>query len=198
MEQPDSKGKGILNIVMPTLSGTLAMALIGMYAVKWYTGRKIKAAWTNSNPQAPYLDLESNGIQLPPYPIPSPSASSLSVEYFRVPYLIPVPPPPVPSPSVPSQKYKHLRVDVGSTKRPEDEWQLIPSLTRRSIICLDGFEDESLVCALPCYHVFHAVCIADWFNTERDTCPLCKARCPRGGQVQTVLPAQPQRAVLPA
>ncbi|EAQ88258.1 predicted protein [Chaetomium globosum CBS 148.51] len=68
----------------------------------------------------------------------------------------------------------------------------------RTFICLDGFEDESLVSSLPCYHVFHAVCIRNWFQTRRDTCPLCKARVPSGSQVETVLPTQPQRAVLPA
>ncbi|KAK0744511.1 hypothetical protein B0T21DRAFT_280552, partial [Apiosordaria backusii] len=63
-------------------------------------------------------------------------------------------------------------------------------------ICLEGFQDESLVRTLPCRHLFHAECIANWFLKQHNTCPICKAHCAGTRQQEGTLPAQPPRAIL--
>jgi len=42
-------------------------------------------------------------------------------------------------------------------------------------ICLDTFEDDTLVMKLPCGHEFHDCCAQDWFTRKgmRSTCPNC-------------------------
>ncbi|KAJ2785874.1 E3 ubiquitin-protein ligase rnf38 [Coemansia javaensis] len=48
------------------------------------------------------------------------------------------------------------------------------------VICLEDFEDTSLVRALACSHVFHADCIDRWLLKRSCRCPLCNADT-RGG-----------------
>lgn len=40
-------------------------------------------------------------------------------------------------------------------------------------ICLDEIKDNQR--ALPCAHVFHAACIAEWTNKSK-SCPICRQR----------------------
>ncbi|KAK4152454.1 hypothetical protein C8A00DRAFT_16240, partial [Chaetomidium leptoderma] len=70
-------------------------------------------------------------------------------------------------------------------------------------ICLELFQDETLVRMLPCHHLFHARCIADWFLKHHDTCPICKAHYTTISATSSSnfcqgedLLAQPPRAIL--
>lgn len=49
---------------------------------------------------------------------------------------------------------------------------------RECPICLDDFEDDSVVSTLMCRHIFHISCIQRWFRGEqnegrRSECPIC-------------------------
>ena len=41
------------------------------------------------------------------------------------------------------------------------------------VICMCEFEIGDKISTLPCAHVFHTECIADWIKRE-PTCPICK------------------------
>jgi len=41
-------------------------------------------------------------------------------------------------------------------------------------ICLGGDDDDGEWTRLPCQHVFHADCIAEWLTERQPHCPLCK------------------------
>lgn len=43
-------------------------------------------------------------------------------------------------------------------------------------VCLDELELGSYVIKLPCKHIFHEFCIAEWLRLRR-SCPLCRSRC---------------------
>lgn len=51
----------------------------------------------------------------------------------------------------------------------------LPEDGRQCCICLEDFGTRGLVTRLPCLHLYHAVCIRNWFQTS-DTCPQCKHR----------------------
>jgi hypothetical protein len=67
-----------------------------------------------------------------------------------------------------------------------------------SVICLEGFQDQSLVRQLPCHHLYHAECIASWFRKHHDTCPICMAHY-TGGDIwqERALPVPPPPVMLP-
>jgi len=41
-------------------------------------------------------------------------------------------------------------------------------------VCLDDFEDDTEITALPCRHTFHTDCILPWLTERQSKCPLCK------------------------
>uniref|UniRef100_A0A1A9UL10 RING-type domain-containing protein n=1 Tax=Glossina austeni TaxID=7395 RepID=A0A1A9UL10_GLOAU len=43
-------------------------------------------------------------------------------------------------------------------------------------VCLDELELGSYVIKLPCKHIFHEFCIAEWLRLQK-ICPLCRSRC---------------------
>ncbi|KAK4034512.1 hypothetical protein C8A01DRAFT_18688 [Parachaetomium inaequale] len=120
----------------------------------------------------------------------------------------------------PAPSYGQLKADGGVTKIPPDqrgpsvEWQVVSSsinywfqpllvhradhklYTRISVICLEGFQDESLVRLLPCRHLFHAECIASWFLAHHDTCPICMAHNSHALLREETLPVPPPPAML--
>lgn len=42
------------------------------------------------------------------------------------------------------------------------------------VVCLENFEDGSLLMGLPCAHVFHQNCIVMWLAGGRHCCPVCR------------------------
>lgn len=63
----------------------------------------------------------------------------------------------------------------------EEEISLIPMVTdipagESCTVCLTSFEENpSLVCRLPCNHLFHEECLLPWLQMNV-TCPLCRHR----------------------
>ncbi|XP_059144743.1 E3 ubiquitin-protein ligase RNF103-like [Physella acuta] len=47
-------------------------------------------------------------------------------------------------------------------------------LTHQCVICLDEFAPNTVLCGLPCAHVFHETCIISWLNREKHFCPMCR------------------------
>lgn len=41
-------------------------------------------------------------------------------------------------------------------------------------ICIDDFEENELLRALPCGHLYHTHCVMPWLTTRSPNCPLCK------------------------
>lgn len=41
-------------------------------------------------------------------------------------------------------------------------------------VCLDDFEDDTEITALPCRHTFHTDCLTPWLTERQSKCPLCK------------------------
>jgi len=41
-------------------------------------------------------------------------------------------------------------------------------------VCLDEFESDTEITALPCNHLFHTDCILPWLTERQSKCPLCK------------------------
>ncbi|CAG5136064.1 unnamed protein product [Candidula unifasciata] len=42
------------------------------------------------------------------------------------------------------------------------------------VICLDEYAPLTMLCGLPCGHVFHESCIISWLNREKHFCPMCR------------------------
>lgn len=47
----------------------------------------------------------------------------------------------------------------------------------RCSICLENFEDNDYVLAMPCDHIFHKNCILEWLKISYK-CPLCRYKMP--------------------
>ena len=45
--------------------------------------------------------------------------------------------------------------------------------SKKCIICLEDFINNDIVIYLPCFHVFHKICLMQWIK-KHATCPLCK------------------------
>ncbi|NXD13964.1 RN103 ligase, partial [Nothocercus nigrocapillus] len=61
--------------------------------------------------------------------------------------------------------------------RPEPDWSAWPSQALRCtecVVCLENFESDCLLTALPCGHVFHQNCIVVWLAGGRHCCPVCR------------------------
>ena len=41
------------------------------------------------------------------------------------------------------------------------------------VICLNDFENEQLICILPCNHTYHTTCIIEWIGYDKQKCPIC-------------------------
>ena len=44
---------------------------------------------------------------------------------------------------------------------------------KQCLICLDDYAINENVCYLPCFHLFHSICIKSWIK-KSNKCPLCK------------------------
>jgi hypothetical protein len=93
----------------------------------------------------------------------------------------------------PARKFKNVQ---------SEHAKLLPGQTESSlscVICLDIFENDSTVRALPCHHIFHSDCITKWFLNRHATCPLCIARFIPNSALPTIPPrAQPRPQHRPA
>ena len=45
--------------------------------------------------------------------------------------------------------------------------------------CLESFTSRSNISAIPCGHVFHTICIENWFNNNKNCCSQCRTKCTR-------------------
>ncbi|PIA35195.1 hypothetical protein AQUCO_03600094v1 [Aquilegia coerulea] len=41
-------------------------------------------------------------------------------------------------------------------------------------VCLSRLREGDEIRTLPCFHVFHRMCVDHWLNLFRKTCPLCR------------------------
>lgn len=46
--------------------------------------------------------------------------------------------------------------------------------SHQCVICLDEYAPLTMLCGLPCGHVFHENCIISWLNREKHFCPMCR------------------------
>ena len=37
-----------------------------------------------------------------------------------------------------------------------------------------NYKENDEVETLPCFHIFHGLCIEEWFNNNNNICPVCK------------------------
>jgi hypothetical protein len=44
---------------------------------------------------------------------------------------------------------------------------------RKCMVCLEHYEKDDDVRLLPCFHMFHTVCVDEWFKAH-NTCPVCR------------------------
>ena len=44
---------------------------------------------------------------------------------------------------------------------------------KQCLICLDDYQIDENICYLPCFHLFHSICIKSWIK-KSNKCPLCK------------------------
>ncbi|XP_062500173.1 E3 ubiquitin-protein ligase RNF103-like [Corticium candelabrum] len=42
------------------------------------------------------------------------------------------------------------------------------------VICLADFNRREILCALPCGHMFHRVCVVRWLEKRSELCPVCR------------------------
>ena len=55
-----------------------------------------------------------------------------------------------------------------------EESSLAEDEEHQCAVCLDGFESDTEITALPCHHLFHTDCILPWLTERQSKCPLCK------------------------
>jgi len=41
------------------------------------------------------------------------------------------------------------------------------------IICLEAFKNGEDVITVPCFHLYHKLCVLEWFK-KNNACPICK------------------------
>ncbi|XP_005100405.1 E3 ubiquitin-protein ligase RNF103 [Aplysia californica] len=46
--------------------------------------------------------------------------------------------------------------------------------SHQCVICLEEYVPLTVLCGLPCGHVFHETCIFSWLNREKHFCPMCR------------------------
>jgi hypothetical protein len=46
--------------------------------------------------------------------------------------------------------------------------------SRECLICLEKFEINDQVTKIHCNHIFHTICIKEWFLKENSKCPVCR------------------------
>lgn len=46
--------------------------------------------------------------------------------------------------------------------------------SHQCVICLDEYVTNTMLCGLPCGHVFHESCIISWLNLDKHFCPMCR------------------------
>ncbi|XP_047342198.1 probable E3 ubiquitin-protein ligase XERICO [Impatiens glandulifera] len=61
------------------------------------------------------------------------------------------------------------------TRNPPIKFGSICHHEQECSVCLNEFEDESLINQLECGHVFHANCMEKWLDCWNITCPLCRS-----------------------
>merc|ERR1712212_1178617 len=66
-------------------------------------------------------------------------------------------------------------------KKSRSHSGVVMSSLPNCIICYEEFPDQSALSALPCGHIFHYTCIADWSEQCEEmgssrTCPSCMTR----------------------
>ena len=47
---------------------------------------------------------------------------------------------------------------------------------KKCVICLEDFKNDDKSIYLPCFHLFHEKCIADWINMKKGFCPFRKKK----------------------
>ena len=45
---------------------------------------------------------------------------------------------------------------------------------KKCVICMENYKEDDEVETLPCFHIFHKICIEEWFNNNNNNCPICK------------------------
>ncbi|CAE7897059.1 Rnf103 [Symbiodinium microadriaticum] len=75
---------------------------------------------------------------------------------------------------LPRLQYAELQTKAEVSERmPPNAAASLMTLQDQCIVCLSNFEPDCTVLQLPCGHVFHEDCIADWFlDAKHDPCPF--------------------------
>ncbi|XP_073505239.1 E3 ubiquitin-protein ligase RNF103 isoform X1 [Phyllobates terribilis] len=69
------------------------------------------------------------------------------------------------------------KVGTSIKENSEPDWSAWPENMlhcTECVVCLENFEDASLLMGLPCGHVFHQNCIVVWLAGGRHCCPVCR------------------------
>lgn len=75
---------------------------------------------------------------------------------------------------------------------PETKYHLLKSANPgiaencECTICKDTLSDDDMVKQLKCRHLFHTVCIDEWFGIKK-SCPLCKQSIYEGESIRSIL-----------
>ena len=56
---------------------------------------------------------------------------------------------------------------------------------KKCMICLENYNSNEKVTALPCIHLFHTNCIKKWMEKKRE-CPICKLRLTQTNVIKKV------------
>ena len=55
-----------------------------------------------------------------------------------------------------------------------DKIEKLDDFAKKCIICMEEYKLEDECETLPCFHIFHGLCIEEWFNNNNNNCPVCK------------------------
>ncbi|RKO93732.1 putative anaphase-promoting complex subunit, partial [Blyttiomyces helicus] len=61
-------------------------------------------------------------------------------------------------------------------------------------VCLESFEEDTLVRTLSCGHLFHRACIDRWLLQKIASCPLCRAEFSSKSKLEKANPGSPPSA----